>query len=732
MTTYIVFSNFLDSVLGYNNITESFGNWLARESTYAEALHWIILFALLLFVCMIFFSRDMTTRMFSSISKRIFTISACVWFIGVFIYIIGFYKDDLHWLAVIPRAVISSFRMFVVANELARVDSNLQKDAIYMIIFSITHFTAAFITFLFIFKMLGHKTKSSFKMLKHKLTMIRNCNVHVFWGVNEASYLLAKDIHEKHATDTIIFIDIDKKSEDGTPKQASLNHITNTITIKESDIERLEGIGALIDHCYNGPASLDSTNNTDVFGALKLRSVRSIVKRSARPYFYLMAKDENQNITSALNLQQDKTLQSLIDKEPVIFVRAHKDANNEIFDHYSQYDGETRRITVKIVDSVELAMNNLKESDKSLPVKCVRIDKNTGAVDTPFTSLIVGFGSMGQEAFKFLYEFSAFVGSDHKRTPFKCYAIDEKMDKIEGLARSEMPAIKEDELELIKASANSNKFWETINSIIGKLNYIIVATDNDNLNLSVAVNIFKCALKNRSRQLPMLKILIRCNDNSNETLMCDVENNLNNSTEGGNAELIVFAKDKDIYNYNLIFRDVHFIKAKEFNNIYEGKGLSDDIQWKNNFGKEAINKLMKEKKISRYHAIQDINRRIEQNFSNSLHSKTKMILMGFDSTGLQERLKMYYGYTSSRKDKTTKYNCDDLDKKLLLNAAMVEHERWNASHKLMGYTYAKEKDLVQRHHCYILPWDDIDDETQSYDCKVVDTTIKEAYMSTKK
>lgn len=45
----------------------------------------------------------------------------------------------------------------------------------------------------------------------------------------------------------------------------------------------------------------------------------------------------------------------------------------------------------------------------------------------------------------------------------------------------------------------------------------------------------------------------------------------------------------------------------------------------------------------------------------------------------------------------------------------------------MGHTYNPVNDCVQKHHKCICHWDDLDEVTQSYDCNVVDTTIKMAY-----
>lgn len=440
-----------------------------------------------------------------------------------------------------------------------------------------------------------------------------------------------------------------------------------------------------------------------------------------------LSNDEAQNMAGALNLQKDKRLRSMVDNKPIIYVHARRDANNEVFDHYSQYDEDSQRMEIKIVDSAYLSIVTLKQDEAALPVNCVKIDKATGLVNSPFTSLIVGFGSTGKEAFKFLYEYSAFVGPDLKKSPFKCYAIDEKMNKIAGLIRKKMPAIGEDELTLVQATVDSEEFWENIETLISGLNYVVIALNNDSMGLSLAVNLFKYALKYRPSSSPMLKIMVRCYDNGNEKRMEEVVNNLNKSIEGSNIEIRLYGREKDLYCCNTILSDATLTEAKEFNKVYENSELSAEEQWEKNFSEDEIIRLINKKKMSRCHAIYDINRRIAQNISNSLHCQTKMILMSFAKDEASERLRLYYGYVISREEDTTKYKCSKEDAQLLQNIAMVEHERWIASHKLMGYTYNPVNDCVQKHHKCICHWDDLDEVTQSYDCNVVDTTIKMAY-----
>ena len=681
--------------------------------------------ALLLGVIVWFMASKRASRVFDAISNNLLIVSVVIWFFGVLLYMIGFYNPALHWVAVVPRVIMASFKMFVAVNELARVSKELQLDVMYMSVFSVVHFAAAFVTFMFVFKMVGYKIKSSLNIVVYNWFYAKEKKLHLFWGVNEASCLLAEDIRKNNEKDTIVFIDVDKEAVDNTQKKANLSYITNTITITNSEIARLDAINALVDHCYNGPTAL--SGDIDVFGVLRLKTIESIVEKSSKVHFYFLSDDEAQNIAGALNLQQDKTLSLKGEDDITIYVHARRDANNEVFDHYSQYD-DTQRMKIKLVDSAFLSIASLKEEDRVLPVNCVDVDKATGLVKSPFTALIVGFGGTGQEAFKFLYEYAALVGMDKKKSPFKCYAMDEKMNKIAGLVREKMPAIGENELEMIQTAADSDLFWEKVKSIICDLNYVVIALNNDALGLSLAVNLFKYALKYRLDGTSKLKIMVRCYDSSSEKRMMEVVDNLNNSIGDDKIEMVLYGQEKELYRCSTILSDETLKEAKEFNRIYEDSILSAEEQWKKNFGNGEIVKIMNKKNISRYHAIYDINRRVAQNMSNSLHNKTKLILMGLNGGDCVDRLKHYYDVVASREKSTIRYKmANEVDAELLWNMALVEHERWIASHKLMGYTYGEKDNYEQKHHHCICPLDELDEMTQSYDCNVVDTTIKMEY-----
>lgn len=707
------------------------------SSEYWRMGYWIVI-TIILIVLYFCFNKS---RISKYVSKHLLVWSVLIWCIGFCIYLIGFYRDSLSGWSVVPRAFLSSFKMFAMSYDITHVAEGLQNDAIYASAFMLIHLAAAYITFVFIFKMIGYKGKSALRIIRYNLLKANGNVVHLFWGVNEASLSLAESIYANmsNKTNQIIFIDIDEEEcRDCSNRKATLNRITNIITISDNDIERLDKINALVAHCYNGPAKLSDNGANDIFNSLNLNRVGKSVEKSSQLNCYFLSDDETSNILGALNLQRDWRIEEKLanqsdeDTKICVYIHARKDSNNEIFDHYSQYDADKKRMKFRLVDSAYLAVEQLKMNDNTLPVNCVDVETHTGCVTSPFNAMVIGFGGTGLEAFKFLYEYSAFIGPDKKKSPFKCYAIDENMDRIAGYVKQKMPAISGDELELINTKVDSELFWKKISETIGSMNYIVISLNDDLVGLSIAVNLFKYALQYRTADAKTLKIVIRCYDRNNEIRMREVINNLNNSTKGNKVEILLFGEEQTIYAYDLIVSDQVLKEAKEFNRMYENSKKTAEEQWKANFGNARIIKTMNKYNVSRFHAVYDVNRTIAQNYSNALHTRTKIRLMELAEKNFILQLENYDEYVKQRKVNTTKYTCSNDVAQLLLNMAIVEHERWIAAHKLMGYIFAPETDLVKKYHLCMCPFEELSEQYQSYDCNVVDTTIKLAYQKMQK
>ena len=298
--------------------------------------------------------------------------------------------------------------------------------------------------------------------------------------------------------------------------------------------------------------------------------------------------------------------------------------------------------------------------ERTYPVNYLEFDRKRGFALTPFTSLIIGFENIGQEIFKFLYEYSSFITPDGKRTGFKCYAVDENIEANAGsFVGVKMPAIGEDELSLIQSSVNSQAFWNLVKNIIEDLNYIVIVMDNDKDACSLASQLFDmCA---RSLKKSKVGIFVKCNNSR-------AGKNLLSLNEHSNRICVYsFVTDQNDEDEARVMTH-----AKVFNWLLYGGGQGFSVEecWMRNFGDQLIDRLVKHQNMSHYHAVGEQKRRVNQAISTSLHCYTIANLLELLDMN-PERLRLFYGYATSRNENTIKYKCDAADEKLLLNLARV-------------------------------------------------------------
>lgn len=353
------------------------------------------------------------------------------------------------------------------------------------------------------------------------------------------------------------------------------------------------------------------------------------------------------------------------------------------------------------------------------PVNFVDISIPSGVVNSPFTALIIGFNDIGQEYFKYLYEFGTFIDSNKSRTPFKCYALDEKMDQISGYLGLDMPAITQDELVLVHTQIGSEESIRLITSIIDELNYIVISLDDINMAIFHTIRISKLCLKYRKSK-SKIGIFVRCNEKGVQVLT--------EFNESLNGMLYIYPFSLDAKDINCDKQILEIAKTfLMFENYFENKSnLFSNELWYMNFGEETIKRKSRSLNISQFHSSSNVQVNKFNTISKALHSYTKLVLMNILDNDI--RLKQIASSLCTRKPFTTNYHCNNIeDAELLHNMALVEHERWIASRKLMGYTCAPSTDYVKQHHKCMCNFTQLDEETLSYDCNVVDATIKMAY-----
>lgn len=102
-------------------------------------------------------------------------------------------------------------------------------------------------------------------------------------------------------------------------------------------------------------------------------------------------------------------------------------------------------IKVKVVDSSHISVELLKQNPILHPVNYVKVEKDA-TVSTDFNALVVGFGEVGMDSVRFLYEFGAFVKHSNQngfveRSGFHCHVVDQHMEVLAGVFCANTPFI---------------------------------------------------------------------------------------------------------------------------------------------------------------------------------------------------------------------------------------------------------------------------------------------------
>lgn len=696
--------------------------------------------------------------------------SALVTFIlGASVYTVGALQTDgvSIWDAIytVPSAIISSLGMFFYQDDISELAEEVKEDSFFMAMYSLAHFFAALITSLVLIRLIGMRLFYWIEMT-FKSYWGKKKDLYVFWGINPQAITLAESIKNKEGQNNrIVFVNT--VETENIENEVSIHTMFDIIKIREDANERISNINAMVVNCHKKLRCSEQENDiyksiTEKVGLSSL--ARMMKNKSDNIHIFFLSNNSDNNINSMealvnVNLSENKKLH--------LYCHARHSAKTrwaEIKNICTYSDLSKPRI--HIVDSSYLSVFNLKENVAHHPINFVDIDKETGTVVSSFRSMIIGFGETGEEAFKFLYEFGAFVNKDGKKSNFHCTIIDKKASELEGLFYAKAPSMKEctdnekkeQELLFTECSINSKAYWEIIEKEVrNELNYIIISIDNEELAIDTATNI--CTLATRWRKNPSTKlsVYVRSYNADSYDRLVSIANVLNDKI--GGVRLEIFGCMNDIFSYDSIVENQYIKQAKCFNYAYycvsQGKGAikNEDAERKS---WEELHKLKRSKELYEHSNslgqdiwnIEEVERKRDQNISNALHAATKWRILTKYVDETPEKGKAYWQQKILSREKLvvdgetvwTPYYIiggDDVsslspkDAKVLINVARLEHERWIAASRLQGQSFSKNKSIRYKQHTDIVSWDDLRPNNdierkrvQGYDCAVVDTTIQ--------
>lgn len=591
-------------------------------------------------------------------------------------------------------------------------------------------------------------------------------HLYLFFGNNEPSELLIEDIAKNDPKAVAVIIDVANVKEDDNDEWEG---IVGLIAHKQKVFKTAEKIGA---HVAIASQQLDdiekditAREDFDAFGYLGVAKIKKFIHRLSQTsnpqlHIFFMGEDEELNIRNIIALAKDTTIMAMA---------KNKDLYHRIYCH-ARFNGPNRviqdvalnkHLNIKIVDSSHIAVELLKLDSRCHPVNVVKTSsENLATVDSPLKTLIVGFGEVGRDAFRFLYEFGAFVDSKNPnaRSRFECMIVDKNLDDIKGTMMAAMPGIFKPHrhaelgnpsIRFEQADFNSAEFYDKVlyqYRFLEEVNYIVISIGNNDEAIALAARIFN-QIRRLRKDLSNLRIFVRCTDNKKVEGIQKIADHYNYGYGQGehNAPVIqIFGQPEKTYTYDLVVSDRLIEEGKQFHEEYR-KLSGEGDSW------ESRHKQLTDTGIPNIEKLRKLRRQESQDRANALHAATKMILLKDALAELAREndtpLDLYSFYLRY-------FNADgsanvigaqtgirypelsDKENEIILRLAQLEHLRWNAAHELMGYVFNKGgkscDERTMKHNC-LCPWGQLDEQSwmitdwpcdyKKYDFCVVDTTL---------
>ena len=696
---------------------------------------------------------------------------------GFVVYEVGMYTGE-PWslLGNSFMAVLHAFGIFLLDSDVSAIHAPLHEDALFMFCFSAVHFMAAVVSMAFVIKHFGYNIIANYWMWREgsrwgdKVT-----KTYLFWGLNDASYCLAKSVCEHHEPADqdyrIIVVRTDNESDTASDRNA-MERLFNFVKMRDKDVDRLQELDCYTTSTFaHVPQADDEVNPSFLCSTMRLRKLARILSKHGKGdelHVFILSDNEQSNLLVARCIKHDDTIGQLAGRDVRVKVYCHARYNSI---HRVVEDQHPKaNIELKVLDSSRLTARLLQFRPELHPVNFVDVQPDA-TVSSAFNALVIGFAEVGRDVTKFLYEFGAFVdhegkqGGTVKRSAFHCDIVDRRMAELAGPFVASAPAVNP-KIEFSDHQSD-NEPWLTLHDMdcngvefnrrlvdewLKPLNYVVIATESDDLNMTLAIRIFRLAVRykeNLRHDDSRFVILVRLHNDHGGQLagIADYYNRLwaaekhadagcHQSVIGdvgklGHEMIVLFGGDRETYTYDNIIDEKTLKRAQEFHARYEGKPVAEAEQlWQ-----QQVDKLMQTgdrpdglRWAPTLGGVMKLRRSLSQNISNCVHAHTKARLA---QRALREDYDLLSQQLLKREPGTITYRrVGDLTDeqyhrltRVLETLAQTEHLRWNAAHEMLGYRHGSATDEARLLHKCLCSWADLpDDVTRSYDYNIVDLT----------
>ncbi len=782
----------------FDKFSDSLLNLLAHyegvlETPVSETFLWILSSIGLICLGYLFYC------VYSSIKNRRTTnltlIFWITWLYGILVYDIGMFTDDnVSLITNLPMAVLYGFKIFLLDSDVSEIHEGFHHNWLYSGNFALVHVLAACVSALFIIKHFGFNIISRLRLWLAGIFGREVNHTYIFWGTNEPSFELIENItrHYRDSVDSesyrIIVVRTPGEETREEGEHLFFFKIMNFIAPSDSDMEHL-----IRNKCLstNTSVPIDSLKidangcGKNILGEFRLTCLKKLIRKTKnRCHLFFLSGNETENLLGVSLLQHDTTLRNFTDINRMSSVKFYCRARYNSTRRVIEDEQRIENMSVQIIDSAHISVELLKQRPEILPVNFVDVEANA-SVSSPFFSLVAGYNDLVKDIIRFLYEFGAFVdygNSDNfaQRSKFRLDVVDKNLgdaagpfvvnlpdipiavpslDKIFGPADNRVKKDSEPLITLNNVDFNSVEFYEKLKDDIKNLNYVVIASEDDELNMSTGIRILKLAIRYREN-LDKFCILIHIH-NDETGIFKQIKNHYNmlwkaqmvqpTDKSGVNQKILLrdeadkvegplflFGLENRIYTFENIV-DNHFEQmAAEFKEIYtcatEPGYVYKECDREKKYYKQILKNLQLSPDLKDYHptykGVSALRRMQHEDLSNFKHIYTKILLK--DKASEKLGFGHYNWEKLLRKFQSTDYSLESGEEipseiiNILNTLAQTEHLRWNASHELLGFIgdeNLRTKDEIRLIHGCLTDWDKLTQEIKSYDYNVVDFSL---------
>ncbi|HRZ42126.1 MAG TPA: hypothetical protein P5228_05425 [Bacteroidales bacterium] len=544
------------------------------------------------------------------------------------------------------QALFSAGRLFVLGNDLVEISEHVKENPNFLLWFSLVGTMAVFLSISILFNVFGKRL-----ITRIRIWLRLSRENHVFFGVNEASVTLARDLLLRDRNRLVVFITKLDRNED-TNLYHAMEETGALVVENESFLESLtlkqEESLIHIRHGHAGPLILN-----------KLKLIRKIHKCPSHLYF--LSDTEAWNINMARTILDEMSTKAL--HHPVIFhVSIHGSDLEELF--YQSLPEPARNIHVRLLNYSEIATRQLIARHN--PVDWILKDTQKGVAMEDFRVMIVGFDQTGSAALRKLTEFGQFPGSR-----FKAIITDKCMEVKKGRFANSFPGlVSHYDISFLETEAGSSNFFDVIRQQMDHLDYIVIALGNDALNMQTAVDIRQMALRSPGVRMKILA-LVKSNDHYRYQ-----------TGDDDRVSIHAFGRTSHIFTEDIVVR-----------------GKLEDMA-------VQIHAYYNSLKPAEKHRTWDELTRMERagNISAAGHIRVKLAL-----AGLQPQDILQLENTDAFEAFLGKERMENLARgeHLHWNAMLFSHgwERWNLSE--IPADASSNKDNLRRLHACLVDWDEL-------------------------